>query len=258
MVLRKLHLTSSQKLFPFAYFCKYYVAPIEGLYSVLHKGRDYRTYVDLVRLFIDFCAATTSSQVKKVEQQFYQIDIESPLLGYLQEFYIEAKKAKKISGHNLKKRLAIESRIRNSESTEIDKINGLVEILTGEIDFVKIPPTDYSALKESEELEDHLGKLLKFIELFKPLHEREEKTKDDRIVLIIASLEFFNFMHHFSVYLDPKSTKDAKRKNIERARGHLERAGRDINKLNMYIRSSINLETLKHRVEEIKNTGLED
>ena len=206
--------------------------------------------------------APSCQDPNRILTDFHQPLVEAELLGHLKEFCIKIRKecpeAKIDKGFR-----ELASIKKDQDLSDIDQLNILIKILTNNHHFINsnfenidIDNQDWS----NNDLTQSIKKLLDFIQLFQTLFQTYEKKgdRDTKTVLIIASLEFFNYMHHLCIFFENTQDSKIQELNLDRANGHIKRAIRDIQKLHSYIHSELTLEAFRQRVQEIKNTGLED
>jgi hypothetical protein len=240
------------RILKFSNICKYYFAPLESLYPLFYKHRDYKLYFEIVKLFISFYREEKDNTAyKNLSNKFYNLldkKTKNSLFEKLDEFVVKYRDNNPFE--------------YNNKHIVEDKINQIINTLAQEKEYIKIPE---NILKQEVKFRlTHSEKILEssiidFIEYFKKIleYKNNKKQQDIKVVIFIASVEFFNAMHHISVCTN-SINKEQRSKNLSKSINHLQRATRDMKKLDLYIINDVTLDSFKDRIQEIINTGIEE
>jgi len=243
----------------FLWLMKNYISPLEGIIPLLYKKRDYSFYEKIINFYIEINKAETPDRKMEIIdkiKEIYDYEMLNNIAYQLTYYAYEQIKEQRLANKKIAPK--IHEILSSADNTDIDKINFLLCTLMENEEIKIILDKDYNRAKsredENEDLTSSIASQLKdFIPIFCKLQDKPNKNKNDINTYIIASTEFFNATNHLANALLYFENIDAKciRKNLHQAQGHLSRATKDMEKLDMYLGKNLTLKNFKKRIKEV-------
>lgn len=249
-------------LLKYIWLCKNYIAPIDGMLSVLIKRKDYKTYVELVDIFIHlFNQNNTENKCDEILDKIFHVYSDITVEGLrkkVRDFHISNFHELSDNQFNIDKVKDFKDFHLKENYTIIDKINYSIKKINDIDSFINTKYPDEDSNNDLFNKENKLSeKLIKFIKKYQALDERETNSdtekKEKIFSFFIVSTEFFHAIHHLAFYI---FNGEDSNNNLQKAETHLERANRDLVKLELFLEQKLDLESFRKRIDEINNINI--